>query len=425
MKVVLRGAQVYTENGFSPMDLLINDGLIAGIAPSIPFYRDVVSFDFQSSFLFPGLVDVHVHLREPGFSYKETMKSGTLAAAHGGYTTVCAMPNLSPVPDTPENLALELDAIRRDAVIHVHPYGAITRGEAGETLADFEELAPDVVAFSDDGHGVQSEALMREAMRRAKACGRIIAAHCEENALLHGGYIHDGTYARTHGHRGISSESEWRQIVRDLRLAEETGCAYHVCHISCRESVALIREAKARGVDVTCETAPHYLVLDESMLQEDGRFKMNPPLRSADDRAALLEGLQDGTIDCIATDHAPHSAEEKSRGLEKSAMGIVGLETAFAELYTNLVRPGILTLERLIELLCINPGRRFGIGSSLSVGQPADITVFDLDTPYQIDTNNFLSCGKSTPFAGDTVYGKCRMTMVNGRIVWQENLTEK
>lgn len=425
MKVVLRNAQVFSESGFSHMDVLIEHGVIAGVAPSVPFDRDSVSFDFRSCFLFPGLVDVHVHLREPGFSYKETMKTGTLAAAHGGYTAVCAMPNLSPVPDSPQTLAPELDAIRRDAAVHVYPYGAITRGEAGEALADIEGLAPDVIAFSDDGRGVQSEEMMREAMRRAKTCGRIIAAHCEDNALLRGGYIHDGAYARAHGHRGIASESEWRQIERDLRLAEETGCAYHVCHISCRESVALIRAAKARGVDVTCETAPHYLVLDDSMLREEGRFKMNPPLRGAEDREALIEGLRDGTIDMIATDHAPHSAEEKSRGLEKSAMGIVGLETAFAELYTNLVRGGALTLERLIALLCINPGRRFGIGTSLSAGQPADLTVFELDTPYRIDTNDFLSLGKSTPFAGDTVYGRCRMTMVNGRIVWQENLIEK
>lgn len=425
MKVVLRGAQVYTASGFSHRDVLIDDGVIADIAPFIPFCRDIVSFDFSSFFLFPGLVDVHVHLREPGFSYKETMKTGTLAAARGGYTSVCAMPNLSPVPDSPATLAPALDAIRRDAAVHVYPYGAITRGEAGETLSDMEGLAPFVVAFSDDGRGVQSEALMRAAMERAKACGRIIAAHCEDNALLRGGYIHDGAYARAHGHRGISSESEWRQIERDLRLAEETGCAYHVCHISCRESVALIRAAKARGVDVTCETGPHYLILDDGMLKEEGRFKMNPPIRGADDRAALLEGLRDGTIDMIATDHAPHSAEEKSRGLEKSAMGIVGLETAFAELYTNLVRRGELTLERLVELLCVNPGRRFGIGTSLAVGAPADLTAFELETPYQINPDDFLSLGKSTPFAGDTVYGRCRMTMVNGRIVWQENLTEK
>ena len=425
MKFVLRGAQVYTESGFSHLDILVDDGFITGIAPSIPFSREIVSFDLHSCFLFPGLIDVHVHLREPGFSYKETMKTGTLAAAHGGYTAVCAMPNLSPVPDTPETLAPELDAIRHDAAVRVYPYGAITRDEAGKTLSDFAGLAPDVIAFSDDGRGVQSEDMMRAAMQRAKACGRIIAAHCEDNSLLHGGYIHDGVYARTHGHRGISSESEWRQIERDLRLAEETGCAYHVCHISCRESVALIRAAKSRGVDVTCETAPHYLILDDSMLQEDGRFKMNPPIRSACDRAALIEALADGTIDMIATDHAPHSAEEKSRGLEKSAMGIVGLETAFAELYTHLVRRGAVTLERLIELLCTSPGRRFGIGTGIAVGRPADLTVFELDTPYQIDTNTFLSLGKSTPFAGDTVYGRCRMTMVNGRIIWQENLTEK
>ena len=407
------------------MDVLIDHGMIADIGPAVSFSGETVSFDLSSLFLFPGLVDVHVHLREPGFSYKETMETGTMAAARGGYTAVCAMPNLSPVPDSADHLAAELESIRRGARVHVHPYGAITKGEAGEALADLAAMAPDVVAFSDDGKGVQNDAMMREAMRRAAALHRIIAAHCEDNSLLRGGYIHDGTYARTHGHRGISSESEWRQIARDLELAAETGCAYHVCHISCRESVELIRRAKSRGIDVSCETAPHYLTLDDSMLQEEGRFKMNPPIRGADDRAALIEGLLDGTVDMIATDHAPHSAEEKSRGLEKSAMGIVGLETAFPKLYTELVRPGILTLERLLTLMHTNPMRRFGVGTELRIGEPADLTVFDLDTAYRIDPADFLSLGKSTPFAGDTVYGLCRMTMVNGRIVWQKDMIEK
>ena len=424
MKLALRGAQVYTGRGFSPMDLLIEHGVIADLAPSIPFSADAVSLDLHSLFLFPGLVDVHVHLREPGFSYKETMETGTMAAARGGYTAVCAMPNLNPVPDSASNLAVELDAIARHARVRVHPYGAITRGELGEEPADLEAMAPQAVAFSDDGKGVQNDDMMRQAMTRAKALDRIIAAHCEDNSLLRGGYIHDGAYARAHGHRGICSESEWGQIRRDLRLAEETGCAYHVCHISCRESVELIRAAKARGVNVSCETAPHYLTLDETCLQEDGRFKMNPPLRSPDDREALIEGLLDGTIDMIATDHAPHSAEEKSRGLEKSAMGVVGLETAFPKLYTELVLGGILTLEQLLRLLHDNPMDRFGVGSPLAIGQRADLTVFDLNQSYTIDPNEFLSLGKSTPFAGDTVYGRCRLTMVGGRVVWQEKLTE-
>lgn len=363
--------------------------------------------------LFPGFCDVHVHFREPGFSYKETIASGSAAAARGGYTAVCAMPNLDPVPDSAETLAAEQDIIARDASIHVYPYGAITRGEKGTELADMQAMAPDVVAFSDDGRGLQSESMMRAAMEQAKRLGKIVAAHCEANELLRGGYIHDGAYAAAHGHRGICSESEWRQVERDLRLAKETGCAYHVCHVSTRESVALIRAAKAQGVDVTCETGPHYLVLDENDLKEDGRFKMNPPLRGKADRQALIEGVLDGTIDMIATDHAPHSAEEKIRGLEKSAMGVVGLETAFPVLYTYLVRPGILTLERLVELLAVVPRRRFGI----PIGE--DYTIWELGRKYTIDPEAFLSKGRATPFAGREVYGSCRLTVCGGRTVYR------
>lgn len=357
----------------------------------------------------PGFCDVHVHFREPGYFYKETMVSGSLAAAHGGYTAVCAMPNLNPVPDCPETLEAERKAIREGACIPVYPYGAITRGEKGETLADMEGMANDVIAFSDDGRGVQSESCMRQAMQEAKKLGKIIAAHCEDNALLRGGYIHDGAYARAHGHKGICSESEYGQIARDLKLAKETGCAYHVCHISTKESVELIRNAKREGVDVTCETAPHYLLLCEEDLQEDGRFKMNPPLRSETDREALLAGLQDGTIDMIATDHAPHSAEEKSRGLEKSLMGVVGLECAFPVLYTGLVKTGILSLEKLSALLSDNPRKRFGIKTD------AGYTVFETETPYPIDPQTFFSKGKSTPFEGRTVYGKWVCTVWNGK----------
>lgn len=363
--------------------------------------------------VFPGFADVHVHLREPGFSYKETMASGSRAAARGGYTAVCAMPNLNPVPDSLEHLAAEEAAIQQGALIHVYPYGAITVGEQGEQLADLAGMANGVCAFSDDGRGVQSRAMMKEAMLLAKSLGKIIAAHCEDNSLLNGGYIHDGVYARAHGHKGISSESEWRPIARDLELAAETGCAYHVCHISTKESVALIREAKKSGVDVTCETGPHYLVLDDGFLQEDGRFKMNPPLRDKTDREALVEGLLDGTIDMIATDHAPHSAEEKSRGLQKSAMGVVGIETAFPVVYTHLVRPGVLTLEQAVALLAVNPRKRF----SLPLGN--DFSVWDLEDRYAIDPDTFLSLGRATPFAGMEVYGRCLATVLDGQIVYQ------
>ncbi|MBR4578007.1 MAG: dihydroorotase [Oscillospiraceae bacterium] len=364
--------------------------------------------------LFPGFCDVHVHFREPGFSYKETILSGTRAAAHGGYTAVCTMPNLDPVSDSPEHLRLQRAIIDRDACIRVYPYGAITLGQRGEELSELEALAPDCVAFSDDGHGVQSDALMRRAMERAKALGKIIVAHCEDNRLLRGGYIHDGRYAAAHGHRGICSESEWRQVERDLRLVGETGCAYHVCHVSTKESIQLIRQAKGDGLDVTCETAPHYLLLDEDALQEDGRFKMNPPLRSREDREAVLEGLLDGTVDMIATDHAPHSAREKSRGLEGSAFGIVGLETAFPLLYTGLVKTGILELERLAELLTVKPRERF----SLPLGN--DFSVWDLDSSYEIDPQTFLSMGRATPFAGEKVFGKCMLTVCDGKPVYSE-----
>ncbi len=363
--------------------------------------------------LLPGFCDVHVHLREPGFSYKETIKTGSKAAARGGYTAVCTMPNLKPVCDDPEHLAMQREIIDRDACIKVYPYAAITLNQAGEELADLEALAPYVIAFSDDGHGVQSESMMREAMTRARALGKMIVAHCEDNSLLRGGYVHDGTYAAAHGHRGICSESEWRQIERDLKLADRTGCAYHVCHISTKESAALIRDAKKSGVNVSCETAPHYLLLDENDLQEDGRFKMNPPLRAREDREALLDGLLDGTIDMIATDHAPHSAEEKSKGLQGSAFGIVGLETAFPLLYTNLVKTGILSMEALLQLLVYNPRERFHI----PLGN--DFSIWDLDAQYTIDPENFLSKGKATPFAGRPVYGKCLLTVYGGQAVYE------
>ena len=360
----------------------------------------------------PGFCDVHVHFREPGFSYKETILSGSRAAARGGYTAVCTMPNLNPVPDSPETLQPQLDAIRKDARIAVYPYGAITKGEKGEVLADLEAMAPKVVGFSDDGRGVQSPLLMEQAMRKARELGKLIVAHCEDNSLLRGGYIHDGRYAREHGHRGICSESEWGPIARDLELAAKTGASYHVCHISTKESVEIIRQAKKSGVDVTCETGPHYLTMDDSMLREEGRFKMNPPLRSKDDRLALVEGLRDGTIDMIATDHAPHSAEEKSRGLQGSAFGVVGLETAFPILYTCLVRPGLLPMDRLLAALVTNPRNRFGI----PMGN--DFSVWDLNAQYQIDPGDFLSQGKATPFEGWQVFGRCMATFRDGKPVY-------
>ncbi len=374
-----------------------------------------ISPDNHQYTVFPGFCDVHVHFREPGFSYKETISSGSRAAAAGGYTAVCTMPNLDPVPDDMPSLRRQLDIIEKDSCIHIYPYGAITRGQKGQELSDMDGMAGAAIAFSDDGRGVQAEQMMVSAMQKAKALGKLIVAHCEDNSLLRAGYIHDGAYAKAHGHRGICSESEWKQIERDLRLAEETGCAYHVCHISTKESVDIIRKAKTRGVNVSCETAPHYLVLDDSFLREEGRFKMNPPLRDAADREALIQGICDGTIDMIATDHAPHSAEEKSRGLEKSAFGIVGIETAFPVLYTSLVKPGVITMQRLMQLLVQNPRERFGIPLG------TDFSVWDLNEAYEIDPGRFLSQGRATPFEGMKVFGKCIATVCDGRIVYDSS----
>ena len=390
------------------LDVSFAEGLVSFFTGS-----ELSVFNSPRFTVFPGFCDVHVHFREPGFSYKETIASGSLASARGGYTDVCTMPNLNPVPDSKEHLKQQQDLIDATACIHVHPYGAITVGQKGEALSDLAGMAEHCIAFSDDGRGVQSDEMMRRAMEEARTLGKMIVAHCEDNSLLRGGYIHDGDYAKTHGHRGICSESEWGQIARDLQLVKQTGCAYHVCHISTKESVDIIRKAKAQGVNVTCETGPHYLILDDSFLQEDGRFKMNPPLRGKEDREALIEGLLDGTIDMIATDHAPHSAEEKSRGLEKSAFGIVGIETAFPLLYTYLVKPGILSLDRLVALLTVNPRKRFCIPCGV------DFTVWDLDAISKIDPNEFLSMGKATPFAGWEVSGKCMATVCDGKVVYK------
>ena len=413
MRMLLKGGQVYDRGQLVSMDIEVTDGIVTGRGQAISSNADKV-FDCRGLAVFPGFADVHVHLREPGFSYKETIASGSRACARGGYACVLTMPNLNPVPDSMENLEKQLDIIEKDAVIQVLPYGAITVGQMGESLSDMEEMAPFVGGFSDDGRGVQSEDMMRAAMKKAKALNKMIVAHCEDNALLRGGYIHDGEYAKAHGHRGICSESEWGQIARDLELVRETGCKYHVCHISAKESVALIRKAKAEGLDVSCETAPHYLTMNDSMLQEHGRFKMNPPIRSEEDRIALVEGLIDGTIDMVATDHAPHSAEEKGRGLEKSDMGVVGIETAFAVLYTKLVKTGVISLEKLVEVLHVNPAKRFG----LKLDMEKNFTVFDLEKEYTVDPDEFVSMGRSTPFEGETLRGRCMLTVAGGKTAW-------
>ena len=420
MKILLKNAIIFTNNRFEKSDLSIANEIITHISSSIENIGFDVIYNLNNMYLLPGLIDVHTHLREPGFIYKETIATGSMAGARGGYTSICAMPNLNPTPDSLKNLQVELDAIKKDAKINVYPYGTITKGERGQELADLEEIANYVVAFSDDGHGVQNENIMLKAMEKAKKLNKMIVAHCEDNSLLNGGYIHDGEYAKLHNHKGICSESEWGPIKRDIELSKKTGCHYHVCHISTKESVELIRKAKKEGVNITCETGPHYLTLNDMNLQEEGRFKMNPPIRSEEDRQALIEGIKDGTIDMIITDHAPHSAEEKSKGLAGSSMGVVGLEVAFPVLYTKLVKTGVITLEKLIELMNTNPRKIFKIGTEIKVGEKADLTVYDLNENYNIDSSKFVSMGKATPFDGDNVYGKCKMTICGGNIVFNE-----
>ncbi len=421
MKILLSGANVCDGKTVEQKNILIVDGIVSDVSLATAKTEDMTVFDFSDCLILPGFTDVHVHLREPGFSYKETIKSGTKAAAAGGYTAVCSMPNLNPVPSTPDTLKEQLDLIEKDACVHVYPYGSITKDQKGEELSDMDGMKDNVIAFSDDGRGVQNDDMMKAAMLKAKSLNKMIVAHCEVNDLLEGGYIHKGKYAEAHNHKGICYESEWKQIARDIELVKETGCPYHVCHISSKESVEIIRKAKAEGVNITCETGPHYLILDDSCLQEDGRFKMNPPLRDKTDRETLIQGVQDGTIDMIATDHAPHSAEEKGKGLEKSAMGVVGLETAFAELYTHLVKTGIITMEKLVQLMHLNPNERFGIQTGLEVGEKANLTVFNLNEKYTVNPETFQSMGRSTPFKGDTIYGKCLLTICDGNIVWQND----
>lgn len=439
MKTLLKGAQVFTQNSkykFERMDLLVDSDKKSVSAVS-PFFTQSPSLslsqnsclidsviNLNNKYIIPGFVDVHVHLREPGFFYKETIKTGTMAAAHGGYTTICPMPNVKPAPSDLPGLKAQLDIIEKDAVVRVIPYGTITeKGDGRSKLANMIDTAPYVIGFSDDGRGVQAGDLMEEAMKVAKDLGKPIVAHCEDETLVKGGYIHDGTYAMAHGHKGISSESEWVQVARDLELAAKTGCKYHVCHISTKETVSIIRKAKASGIDVTCETGPHYLVLTDEDIREDGKFKMNPPLRSFEDKEALIEGIKDGTIDMIATDHAPHTAEEKSKRLEHSAFGIVGLETAFGVMNTHLVDKGIITLEKLIELMSINPRKRFDVEGPLGFGSDeilADLTVLDLDKEWSVNTKEFFSMGKATPFEGWNLKGKPVLTMVDGKIKFAE-----
>ena len=420
-KLLLKGGMLVFEGESRKCDVLVVDDKIAEIGVSLVADADTEVVDVEGCIVTYGLADVHVHLREPGYSVKETIASGTRAAARGGVTTVCSMPNLNPAPDAPDTIAIEQKMIDGQAVVEVLPYATISSKRAGRELADIEALRSLSVGYSDDGNGIQTEELMRKAMQRISAVDGIIAAHCEDDSLLHAGYIHDGEYARANGHKGICSESEWGPIERDVKLAQEESCRYHVCHISTKESVAIIRKAKENCEHISCETAPHYLILCDGDLQEDGRFKMNPPLRGAEDREALIEGVKDGTIEVIATDHAPHTAEEKSRGLKYSAMGIVGIETSFALCYTHLVRKGVITIERLIALMSENPRRIFRLGGAMRVGERADIAVFDINTPYVIDSSEFLSMGKATPFEGEEVYGRCMLTLFGGEKVWIEN----
>ena len=423
MKFLLTGAQAYQGGKLKALDIAVENDRIIGVGTGIEEAGFDAVFHVDGKVIVPGFVDVHVHLREPGFEKKETIATGTLAAARGGYTAVCSMPNLNPAPDSVENIRVQQEAIDRDAVIHVYPYAAITIGQKGAgELTDIEALSEKCIAFSDDGKGVQKDELMLEAMKRVKNAGSMIAAHCEDESLLRGGYIHDGLYARENKHRGICSESEWGQVKRDLELVRATGCRYHVCHVSTKETVELIRQAKKEGLPVTCETGPHYLTMCDRQLKEEGRFKMNPPIRSSEDRDALVQGLIDGTVDMVATDHAPHTAEEKARGLEKSLMGVVGIETAFPILYTNLVMSNRMTLETLIDRMAVAPRKAFGIeGGEIEVGAKADLAVLDLKPKYIVNPDDFLSRGKATPFEGWLVYGENTMTIVDGRIVWKKD----
>lgn len=419
LNLLLKNGTVYVDGELKKADILVKDGVVAEIGKEIA-NCDTPCVDIDNLYIIPGLADVHVHLREPGFSYKETIRSGTKSAAKGGFTMVCSMPNLKPVPDTVENLKVEQEIINSDAVVKVLPYASITKGEKGQELVDMKSLQSECFAFSDDGKGVQNEEMMLKAMTEAKKYGKAIVAHCEDESLLNGGYIHDGEYARIHGHKGISSASEYKQVERDVELVEKTGVQYHVCHISTKETVDIVRKAKAKGLKVSCETGPHYLAFCDMDLQEHGRFKMNPPIRSKEDRDALIEGIKDGTIEVIATDHAPHSAEEKSKGLEKSNMGVVGLETSFAAVNTYMVKAGHISFEKLVEIMAINPRKIFGIDAGIKVGKKADFIVVDREKEWIVDPSKFVSEGKFTPFEGVKLYGDVLVTVCDGELVYNE-----
>lgn len=418
--MLITGAKVWCEGGFATCDVLVEEGRLVRIADNIAPIDGVRVVEAAGKYLLPALVDMHVHLREPGYSYKETIASGTAAAAKGGFSMVCPMPNLNPAPDTLAHLKEQLSIVERDAVIGVMPYATITTARKGDECVDYEVLAPYVAGFSDDGTGVQSEEVMERAMNGIAPTGKILAAHCEVESLLNGGYIHDGEWCKAHNHKGICSESEWGEVKRDIELAEKIGCRLHICHISTKESVELVREGKKRGVKVTCETAPHYLALCDEDMREEGRFKMNPPLRSRADMEALREGVADGTIDVIATDHAPHSAEEKSKGLEKSAMGVVGIETSLAATYTFMVGGGVISLERLVEIMSLTPRRLLGIGGGIVLGEMLDVTLVDLNKEFCVEPAKFLSMGKSTPFEGMRLRGEVLMTIANGRLAYEK-----
>lgn len=422
MNQLIKGTSIYQKGTFRKADVLITDGIISEIGNNLSAVENAQIINYPDCYVFPGFADVHVHFREPGFSYKETIKNGALTAAKAGYTAVCLMPNLIPAPDSPEHMQEQLDIIERDAVIKCYPYAAITVGRKGRgEMTDFEKLSQYAVAFTDDGTGIQEKELMDKVMKMAAKKKILIAAHCEDESLLNGGYIHDGEYARLNGHNGISSKSEYAQVERDIRLAEKYGTHYHVCHISCAETVDLVRKAKAKGINVTCETAPHYLTMCDMDIRNEGRFKMNPPIRSARDRDALVEGIADGTIEIIATDHAPHSKNEKRGGLKESLMGVVGLETAFPVLYTELVKKGVITLEKLVELMSVNPRKRFNLDSAeIEVGAVANLCIWRLNTKYTVNSEDFISTGKATPFEGKDVYGQNLMTILGTETVWKK-----
>lgn len=420
VSLLISGAKVWLENSFVQRDVLVEDGRVVEISDRINPREGIEVVEASGKMLLPGLVDMHVHLREPGYGYKETIASGTRAAARGGFTAVCTMPNLDPAPDSLEHIKAQFDLIERDAVINVIPYATITTARKGDECVDYDSLTPLVAGFSDDGTGVQSADVMEEAMRQIAPTGKLLAAHCEVESLLEGGYIHKGEWAAAHGHKGICSESEWAEVKRDIELAEKTGCRLHICHISTKESVALVREAKSRGVKVTCETAPHYLALCDEDMREEGRFKMNPPLRAREDMEALREGVADGTIDVIATDHAPHSAEEKAKGLEKSAMGVVGIETSLATIYTFMVAGRFISLERLVELMALKPRELLGLGGGIKRGEVIDATLVDFRAEFMVDPSEFLSMGKSTPLAGMTLRGEVLLTIADGKIAYKK-----